>query len=405
MKDSIRNGAGTASNGRLGVVMLMWQFHPISGGYQSQALRLAEELLRRDVDVQVVTHRNATLAPYEVYRGIRIHRIRTLGTGHLAALSYLLSSLLWMIRHRRTFRLIHASRSSSGLIAGLVGLLVRRPVICKLTSGGEIDQKRFRATWLGRLKLSCLRHLVDRFVAITAKIERDLGAVGIPPRQIVRIPNGVQIPTSCDGRDEVRSELAVGPNAGVVTFAGRLIPDKGLDWLLDAWSEVVRQRPSARLLVLGDGPERASLERQALELGLSGSVHFLGYQKEVHRYLAASDVFVLPSRREGMSNAVLEAMSHGLPAVVADDVSGGNREIVRDGMEGFVVPLEDRRQLAEALATLLAAPEIRGRMGERAREWVGARFSIDEVAEQYRSLYEALVVGQSRRATDAQPLP
>lgn len=383
------------------VAMVMREFYPLSGGYQNQALRLARELARRPVEVQVVTaHRNG-LTAQELYDGIHIHRIRAGGRGHLAACIYLVAAFCWMARHRRRFDVIHAMRLSSGLVAGLIGAVLRKPVVCKLTGGEEVHGKRLGHGLLGRLKLACLRRTVDRYVALTAEIERALRDLGLPERRIVRIANGIELGN--EGPSPAPPRLLASPALGlpwngdghpVAIYVGRLIASKGLDWLLDAWTEVARREPLARLLVVGDGPERPMLEARCTRLGLRDVVHFTGARSDVGRLLAVSDVFVLPSRHEGMSNALLEAMAAGLPVVVSDDGRGGNRAIVEDGRQGYVVPVEDRATLAAALAALLGDPVARRVMGARARRTVEARFAIAAVADRYCALYRDLLAGR-----------
>ena len=373
---------------RLGVVVLMRSFHPFSGGAESQALRLAEAMRARNVDVRVVTQRRRSLPPTEVHHDVPIHRVRTLEGGHLAALSFLVTSFAWLFRHRREYDVVHANRTTSGLIAGVAAILLRRPVVCKLTGGAEIADKGFRDTRLGRLKMRVLRSVVTRFVAITEAIERDLIAVGIPRDKIVRIPNGIEPRSASPGTMSVRPELGIAPNAPVASFVGRLIPEKGVDWLLEAWRTVARARPDARLLIVGDGPHRHALGEKAAALGISGSVVFLGHRPDVERVLDGSDLFALPSYREGMSNALLEAMIAGLPVVVSDDLAGGNVEIVTNEEDGLVVPLGSAPALANAMLRLFADAPFRRRLGERARATVTRRFSIETVADLYLSLYQ-----------------
>ncbi len=162
------------------VVMLLRQFYPRTGGYQNQALRLARELRKRNIAVSVLTQQHGTLAPYEVHQQIPIHRIFTFRMGHLASGSYLISSFLWMVRNRQRFQIIHANRSSSGLVAGLIGFVLRKKVLYKLTRGDEVETKGFRTTWLGGLKVRCLKRTVDKFVAITGAIEEALRQIGLP---------------------------------------------------------------------------------------------------------------------------------------------------------------------------------------------------------------------------------
>jgi glycosyltransferase involved in cell wall biosynthesis len=375
-----------------GVVMLLRQFYPRTGGYQNQAMRLAREMLRRNIPVYVVTQRHGTLSPYEVYQQIPIHRVFTFRTGYLASSSYLISSFLWMARNRHKFHIIHANRSSSGLVAGLIGLLLRKRVLYKLTRGDEIDEKGFHTTWLGRLKVQCLKRTVDKFVAITDEIAQALIQLGIPARKVVRITNGIPLensPSSYD-QEQVKSEIGWSTETLVVTFVGRLVYDKGVDWLLEVWQHIARRYEHARLLIVGDGPERSALENQARTLAIMNSVAFVGRQPDVFKFLAISDVFVLPSRQEGTSNALLEAMAQGLPVVVADDRLGGNRGVVKDQQDGYVISLGKSETFVDTLGRLLEDAELRRAIGRRAKCKVEEQFSIQSVADQYCELYTQL---------------
>lgn len=375
------------------VVMLLRQFYPRTGGYQNQALRLARELRKRNIAVSVLTQRHSTLAPYEVYQQIPIHRVFAFRTGHRASVSYLLSSFLWMVRNRRQFQIIHANRSSSGLVAGLIGFVLRKKVLYKLTRGDEVDAKGFRTTWLGNLKVRCLKRTVDKFVAITEEIEEALQQIGIPAEKVVRIANGMTLEdlSQSGDREYVKSQIGWAAETTVVTFVGRLVQAKGVDWLLEVWQHVVRQHGHARLLIVGDGVERGALETQAHVLGISDTVAFVGRQTDVFKFLAASDAFVLPSRQEGTSNALLEAMSQGLPVVVTDDLLGGNRGVVDDQQDGYLIQLGDSEAFAEILGKLLQNAGLRKEMGRRARRKIEEEFSIVSVADTYCALYYELL--------------
>jgi glycosyltransferase involved in cell wall biosynthesis len=380
------------------VVMLLRQFYPRTGGYQNQALRLARELRKRHIAVSVLTQRHGHLAPYEVYQQIPIYRVFTFRAGHFASGSYLISSFLWMVRNRRQFQIIHANRSSSGLVAGLIGFVLRKKVLYKLTRGDEVEAKGFRTTWLGGLKVRCLKRTVDKFVAITEEIEEALHQIGIPTEKVVRIANGMsleELSQSYD-REHVKSQLGWTAETTVATFVGRLVPAKGVDWLLEVWQHVARRHGHARLLIVGDGVERGALETQAQALGINNTVAFVGRQTDVFKFLAASDAFVLPSRQEGTSNALLEAMSQGLPVVVADDLLGGNRGVVDDQQDGYLIKRGDSKAFAEILGTLLQNVGLRKEMGRRARRKIEEKFSIESVADRYCALYYELLGTQAK---------
>ncbi len=185
------------------------------------------------------------------------------------------------------------------------------------------------------------------------------------------IPNPVPPPPASAA---IPSERA--PGLRLVAI-GRLFPVKGFDLLLRAFAQAAPRIPDGRLEVWGEGPERASLERLARELGLSGSARFMGITDRPFDVLRNADVFVMPSRAEGFPNALVEAMACGLP-VISSDFGGAAREILRDGVDGLLVPREDPSSLAEAMVRLSEDPELRGRLSGRAVEVV-ERFSHDRV--------------------------
>jgi glycosyltransferase involved in cell wall biosynthesis len=156
--------------------------------------------------------------------------------------------------------------------------------------------------------------------------------------------------------------------------------------LLRAFAKVRMQVPEAVLAVVGDGPLRAALETQAEQAGISDAVRFMGDRHDVPRLLTGMDVFALSSASEGYSIALLEACAAGLP-IVATDV-GGNREIVRDGVNGRLVPAADVAALATALIALLRGGDEAGRMGRAGQSWAQAEASFRTMAERYHGLYD-----------------
>lgn len=207
------------------------------------------------------------------------------------------------------------------------------------------------------------------------------------------IPNGISLEDRLAkyDRNQVRAELSWSPEAKVVIFVGRLVHAKGLDWLLEIWKSVSAAEPQARLLIVGDGPERPALMTRVERLGIDRTVTFTGRQEDVYKFLAAADVFVLPSRLEGISNSLLEAMSQGLPVVVADDRLGGNRAVVTDQRDGIVVPQGDSDNFARVLLSLLTDEDLRLAMGRRARQKVENEFSMDAVSRRYLQIYRELL--------------
>lgn len=175
-----------------------------------------------------------------------------------------------------------------------------------------------------------------------------------------------------------------------VLYAGRLRTRKAVAMLIEAFSRVHEQAPTARLVVAGDGEQRPALEEQVRRLDLADTVRFAGAvpHDRMPELYAAADVFCLPSLYEGFPLAILEAMAAGLP-VVATSVAG-NPEAVEDGVHGRLVEAEDAAGLAVALLDLIEDEDARRRMGRQARQRVEEEFSIERIGSAYRELWEEL---------------
>lgn len=209
------------------------------------------------------------------------------------------------------------------------------------------------------------------------------------------ILNGVQPAAPSRSREEVRRELGLDGLTGIIV--ARLDKLKGHEVLLDA---LARMQAPLTMLIAGDGDQRAALEARAKELGLGAErVRFLGYRADVADLLAASDLFVLPSRTEGLPLSVLEAMSHGL-LVVATPV-GGVPEALNGEECGLMVPVGDAEPLAAALQRLALDPELRAALGKAGYRRVETHFSFAAMTRSYEDLYRRLLRGESVVASAA----
>jgi glycosyltransferase involved in cell wall biosynthesis len=254
--------------------------------------------------------------------------------------------------------------------AALLSRRWRVPVVVKPSSGAEPggNLHAMASRGAGALRVSFLRRRVDAFVAISPGIARDLASAWrVPAEKIVEIPNGVDV----DRFASTGSRLT-GRRKKNYLYVGRLwTKQKALDLLIEAWKKAGEP---GTLTLVGDGPDRGSLEALA-----PPTVRFAGPVADPAPFYAEADVFVLPSRWEGLSNAVLEASAAGLP-VIATAV-GGNPAILGDA--GALIPPDDVGALADAIA----GPPRRA----VPREDIAARFGIDAVARRHVELYEKLV--------------
>ena len=219
-------------------------------------------------------------------------------------------------------------------------------------------------------------------VACTSQAElRELKAIE-PGARLELALNGIPLPPPVDAaeRERVRAELDLPPDVFAVLFLGELEPRKHPLTAAEAVIELDRSGQRAVLLAAGDGPLRADLERLA-----GPALRVLGFRDDADRLLAAADAFVMPSEREGLSLAVLEAMGRGLPVVVSD--GAGNPEAVGDA--GIVVPLGDAAALAEELRRLAADPTRRAQLGDDARRRVEETFTLERWQADMRGVFEA----------------
>ena len=230
---------------------------------------------------------------------------------------------------------------------------------------------------------------VDRVIAVSEAARSFLiTGKGYDARKIVVVPNGRDLSVFRPGAggQAVRKELGIDRSTPLVGVVGRLEEQKGHGYLLDGWPAVLSEFPDARLLVVGDGRLRATLERRVRELGVAHSVLFAGFRADVPRVLDAVDVLVLPSLYEGMPLTAIEASAMAKP-VVATAVDG-TPEVIREGRTGRLVPPRDPAALSRALRALLRDPADAQRLGCAGRDFVLARFElarqVDATARVYR---------------------
>lgn len=237
---------------------------------------------------------------------------------------------------------------------------------------------------------------VDGLIAVSAGLRRTYERIGVPARCFTTVANGIAPLASRMSRAEARQALGLTPEQPVVLTIGRLTHMKAQGQLVDAVPELATRFPGLAVVLLGDGPLRADLVEQAALLGVADAVRFPGHRPDARLLLAAGDVFVLPSRHEGMPLAALEAMEAGLPVVATRVV--GSDEVVVDGVTGALVPFGRPAELGARLAELLADPGLRRRQGAAGRCRYMAGFSHDRMVTETAAVYERLLGAAARPA-------
>lgn len=280
--------------------------------------------------------------------------------------------------------LVHCHNCKAMLYGGLAAALLPRARVVMTKHGA--------AHWTTGAVAATGRLLMRRAAAVTTVSEeiapplRDGGWVS--PERLLTIANGVDTeefrPAEDPGAE--RARLGLTRQHRLVGMVQRLSPEKDPANLLRAFVRVAGEAPEARLVVIGEGPLRVELETLAVDSGVRNRVHFLGERPDVAQLLPALDVFCLPSRTEGISLSLLEAMACGLP-VVATAV-GGTPAVVAEGRSGFLVPPERPDELADSLLKVLKDPAAARMMGDEGRRIACARYSLAASVERYAALYE-----------------
>ena len=268
----------------------------------------------------------------------------------------------------------------------------------RLASGGRpvIVGEQCVDRWKGRWQHAVDRRLLGR----TAKVVGNSEAVvdfyaerGVPRDLLTVIPNGVE-PLEPDPafRAELLRSLGLPADARPVALVGRLAPQKRPEDHVWAFHLLSQVNPHAVHLIVGDGPLRARCEAQAASFGDTHRCRFLGHRTDAARIIAASDALWLGSAFEGQSNVLMEAMSAGVPPIVSDVPS--NTGLIRDGVTGFVVKVDDPLGLCQFADRLLSDDALRGRMGAAGREQMRTEFPIERMIDRNEALYRD-VLGES----------
>ncbi|TWI12469.1 glycosyltransferase family 4 protein [Aerolutibacter ruishenii] len=375
-----------AGRGRIHVLMVLESRYPVPlGGAEAQVRTLAKALRARGHRVTILTPlikdwpvRRETI--FRVDRvpvcRIRFPRIRWLGGAILCAR---LAMFLWARRKRYDAWHVHIVHRF-GAVCGLLGRLVGKPVILKVSGAWELEQGALAtaAPWTYRILHRCLLW-ASAWQAISNRIASTIAARGIPPARIASIPNAV---------DTARYRTITRASSPFprFVFVGRMVPEKDLGILLQAFADALPSCPSAQLKLVGTGPLLASLQSLATDLRVASNVEFCGQREDIEEVLSDADIGVLTSRIEGLSNALLECMAAGLP-MIASRVSG-SEDLVRTGCNGWMFEPGDRRGLAAAMVEAATVSHAqRAEMGLRARESVELHAGLDNVIEKLLALY------------------
>ena len=359
---------GAVPTVRLPIGLLMSSFDP--GGTERQMIELIRRLdrTRWRVEVACFQRRGAWLDRVVDAAPVTTFPITSF---RKPAIAHHISSFVRWCRDKG-LAVVHTTSLPTNMfglpIAALAGVPVRIGNRREITA-----DKSARQLAAQRAAYSCAHKVVAncRAAADRLRVER------VPARKIAVVPNGLDLAL-------FEPRAARRPPRRVIVVAN-LRPEKGHDVLIDAAAAVLRRFPDARFEIVGGGPSHDALVARTRDRSVGHAFSFLGHRDDVPARLAASDIFVLPSRSEAFPNGVLEAMAAGLP-VVATTV-GGILEVVDQGQTGLLVAPDDPAALADRITRLMTDPALAARLGAAARAHVEARYSFDRMVAAFESVY------------------
>ncbi|MGA8745498.1 MAG: glycosyltransferase [Solirubrobacterales bacterium] len=309
-----------------------------------------------------------------------------------------LLALFALIRLVRTFRpdIVDTHTAKAGVLGRTAALFASRPrPVVIHTYHGHVLRGYFGPwkTAAYRLIERCLAKVTDVLIGVSSATVEELVDLRIAPRsKFAVIPLGLNLDPflrlALEAEGDFRDEVGAEPGDVLFTYTGRLVPIKRPDLMLRAVASARADGNPIKLAVIGDGLLRPPLEDLAQELGCADAIHFLGYRRDLIRIAAGSDAALLTSDNEGTPVALIEAGAAGRPAVSTR--VGGVPDIIIEGA-GLLAPPGDEGAIASQIARLVDNPNLRRRMGERAREHVGRHFTVARLLRDTEALYSRLL--------------
>jgi glycosyltransferase involved in cell wall biosynthesis len=370
------------------ILILNSEYPPIGGGAGNASAHIAVHLEKLGHIVTVVTAQFDKLPAKENHGGVTLYRVPALRrrqdrSNPLEQISFILSASFWAIRLMPSFK-PDVTLAFFGVPSGAVAWLLKKvysiPYIISLRGGDVPGFRPYDFRIYHQLMAPFLRMVWKNAAGVVANSNglRQLANAFDVRFEIPVIPNGIDLNAyTSTGRDWTFPRLL---------SVGRVVHQKGLDLAMRALGGL--KESSWEWRIAGDGPQMHGLQSLAKELGIDDRVHFLGWQSRgqlIESYKQAN-VFVFPSRHEGMPNAMLEAMASGLP-VIASCIAG-SEELVLDGNTGYLFPSEDIESLQAALKKILNDAALREQMGSASRLHAEANYSWASTAGQYALLLE-----------------
>ena len=388
---------------RPGVLMVTGAYFPEMSGAGLQCRALVRQLGDMVQFTVLTTTIDPSLPVKDERDGVPVHRVFVDPRSAWSKLTAAWRMTRVLLAERGRFSIVHLHGfSQKSILLVVFALLSGKQIAIKLTSVGHDDPASMRATgWLAYWCYSKARI----FFGVSPRLQELYEASGLPRARFRLIPNGVDLqrfhPAADDERRRLRTELGLPADGPLILFGGFFSREKCPDLLFDGWLQLALEgNRSSFLVFIGatrstyyevDERLAADLRARVAQYGLESRVLFVEATQEIEKYHRAADIFVLPSVREGLPNALLEAMACGV-ACVATRLPGVTDSLLADQESGLLVPPRDTAALEKALSTLMAFPDRTRAMGARARQRIERDFSLEHTARQYLAAYQEMLV-------------
>lgn len=373
--------------------MVIGRFYPKIGGAERQAQLLAKHLIDRGIDVEVITKRPRGVPATLPSDPVPIRRLWIPGFRWIKDVLSIFLYYRTLVKDSPQLDIIHAHLAYNHAYAAvLAGEKEDIPTIVKCgNSGYRFSIDRLANTFpFGNKMANYITQNADCFIAMNSLTKRQLMGWGVDENRIVNIPNGIEVTPRITSKEKIQAkkELGISSDEYIIIGVGSLKPKKDFETLIRGvgYSDLEQC-----IFLLGEGNQKSYLKKLAKELDIASQVKLFGWvpRTDIRKFVSAGDIFVLPSRVEGISNALLEAMMFGLPCIVSD--IPGNRAVVNHHNTGLLFKAGNYKDLSKKIELLQANPTLAATLGNHGREHVINNFDMDLITEKYISLYKDLL--------------
>lgn len=353
---------------------------PIIGGLEKQSMLLAEQLVYKNIDVEVLSFANPKYVQEDTNKCLKVHRLSIDKPFSNVNLSTLFNLIKFVYTSFSKFDLVHCHTFSLfGLIFIVLSKIYRKKVVVKIPSVKDQGMPGLRSRLFGALLIRLLKHS-DAVICLSQESRAELLNEGFKNKQILMAANGINYSEKIQQKTQVTKQYTIG-------FLGRLSDEKNISLLLEVFTKIISKNPNipTQLLIGGDGPEREKLEKLSVQLGVKNHVKFCGFVDDIDKFFYAVDIFCLPSFAEGNSNSILEAMNKGLPIVAS--TAGGAEMLIGEENAEFICSPHEMNCFLKGIEKLLLDKRLRMNYGKKLNLRVKKYFRIEEIADSYIEFY------------------